>query len=79
MAESKKSAAPPGQIAVTFAREFTIGDKTYKPDETATLPPRISTRRSGSGSARPDVRRSGAATDSPADRTIVSAQKSKGE
>ena len=38
MAESNRAASPPpGAIKVTFAREWTIRDKTYQPDEEALL------------------------------------------
>jgi len=32
-----KAKAPPSGVSVTFAREWTIGDKTYQPDEDAVL------------------------------------------
>jgi hypothetical protein len=37
----KKPAEPAveGGVSVTFAREWTIGDKTFKPDEDAVLDP----------------------------------------
>jgi hypothetical protein len=33
----KKQTDPPGGVSVTFAREWTIGDKTYQADEDAVL------------------------------------------
>lgn len=43
-----------GEIAVTFAREWTIGDKSYKPDESAVLPLADLDEALRFGYARPD-------------------------